>query len=147
VACIVLLALRNASIQTIAVITAASFIIGWIAVVPAERLMIDLWGKRKRHTGEVVDHDFNETNIDEFHGQFVAALPIWYFHLQGNMQILALFMVFLLFRVCDTEKPWPISQTEKRFARSAFGIMVDDTLAGGMAAVIMGIFIAVFGRT
>ena len=42
---------------------------------------------------------------DEFHGMFVAALPIWFFDLRGNLQFLAIFMAFLLFTVCDEQKP------------------------------------------
>ncbi len=36
---------------------------------------------------------------------------------------------FVLFRIFDIFKPWPISWVEKRFS-GGFGIMIDDALAG-----------------
>ncbi|MEK7656067.1 MAG: phosphatidylglycerophosphatase A [Patescibacteria group bacterium] len=130
VALFVLVAFRDASFQMIAAIAISSFIVGLIVI-----------GSAKRSSGRAASCYY-----DEFHGMFVAALPIWFFDLRGNLQFLAIFMAFLLFTVCDEQKPWPINKTEKRFARSAFGIMVNNTVAGGMSAVLLGVFIAAFGR-
>lgn len=43
---------------------------------------------------------------------------------------------FLLFRVFDIVKPWPISFLDKRVS-GGFGIMIDDVLAGIYAAVCL----------
>ncbi len=47
---------------------------------------------------------------------------------------------FLLFRIFDIFKPWPIGWLDERLATSqktaALGIMVDDMLAGLMAALV-----------
>jgi phosphatidylglycerophosphatase A len=39
---------------------------------------------------------------------------------------------FLLFRLFDITKPWPISLADRR-VKGGFGIMLDDALAGGFA--------------
>ena len=43
---------------------------------------------------------------------------------------------FILFRLFDIVKPWPISFVDKKVA-GGFGIMIDDVLAGIFALVIM----------
>jgi phosphatidylglycerophosphatase A len=48
--------------------------IGLVAVQPGESVLLKWYGKRSRHTGEVVSSDFNETNIDEIAGQFIAGM-------------------------------------------------------------------------
>ena len=46
---------------------------------------------------------------------------------------------FLMFRLFDITKPWPIDYLEKRF-KGGFGIMIDDILAA-IFAVVMQLFI------
>lgn len=41
---------------------------------------------------------------------------------------------FVLFRFFDMLKPWPISWLDKR-VHGGFGIMIDDLVAGVMAAI------------
>ncbi len=71
--------------------------------------------------------------IDEVAGQwlvlFVAAL--WSNGLTWREVLLA----FVLFRVFDTLKPWPISWAD-RHLKGAFGIMADDIVAAVYAAVL-----------
>jgi len=43
---------------------------------------------------------------------------------------------FVLFRAFDVIKPWPIGWCDRR-VHSGFGIMLDDLLAGVMAAVVL----------
>jgi phosphatidylglycerophosphatase A len=49
------------------------------------------------------------------------------------------FLGFALFRLFDIAKPWPISWLEKRFS-GAFGIMIDDMVAGLLAGIILFFF-------
>jgi len=61
--------------------------------------------------------------IDELLGQWLAllffsAMPIWY-----------LGLAFILFRIFDIFKPWPIKWTENAFP-GGLGVMVDDAVAG-----------------
>jgi phosphatidylglycerophosphatase A len=49
------------------------------------------------------------------------------------------FFIFLLFRIFDIFKPFPIDILEKKFD-GGFGIMIDDIAAALYAALIMIIF-------
>ena len=44
-------------------------------------------------------------------------------------------LAFGLFRLFDIVKPWPISWADKK--STAFGVMLDDVLAGFMAALVL----------
>lgn len=84
------------------------------------------------------DQDPSEIVIDEVAGQWVALLPLsaglWFggatpqiFPWPGWMG------AFLLFRLFDIWKPWPVSWADS--LHGAMGVMLDDVLAGLMAAV------------
>lgn len=60
--------------------------------------------------------------IDEFVGQWIVLLGA-----PAHAAVAAL--GFLLFRLFDIAKPWPIRQIERRFV-GAVGVMVDDLAAG-----------------
>lgn len=67
-------------------------------------------------------HDHGGIVFDEIVGFLVAMIalpPAWPWILAG----------FLLFRVLDIVKPWPIGWLDRR-VRGGFGIMLDDLLAG-----------------
>ncbi|SNS27055.1 phosphatidylglycerophosphatase [Humidesulfovibrio mexicanus] len=70
--------------------------------------------------------------VDELLGQWTAFAP---FHLAGWTRAMPLEMLalFVLFRIFDILKPWPIRQVE-RTVPGGFGIMLDDLLAGLLAA-------------
>ncbi len=73
----------------------------------------------KRHPGA---HDPGTIVIDEVAGQSLALCafaPTWQAYLLG----------FLLFRLFDIIKPWPVSWADRKLHGSA-GVMVDDLLAG-----------------
>jgi phosphatidylglycerophosphatase A len=81
-------------------------------------------------------HDHGGIVWDEFVGFWIAmaALPItWQSVILG----------FVLFRVFDIFKPWPISWLDKRVS-GGFGIMIDDVIAGLAAAVVI-YFLGYFG--
>lgn len=44
-------------------------------------------------------------------------------------------LAFALFRVLDIAKPWPISWADRQ--PGAFGVMLDDVIAGGLAALAL----------
>ena len=50
---------------------------------------------------------------------------------------------FLLFRVADIAKPWPVSWADAK-VKGAAGILLDDVLAGGMAAIVLAIAMHLF---
>lgn len=96
-------------------------IAGAIVVSVVGLLAIPRTGAGSRDPGWIV--------IDEIAGQMIALLGLPY--LTGSGVLLA----FLLFRVFDIRKPWPISLADAR--ADALGIMADDWLAGGFAAIIL----------
>lgn len=113
-----------------------SFVVGIICIGPAERLMVKKWGSKKRHTGKLTESDFNQTNIDELHGQLIAGLPAFLVAFEANWQVwLVLLTGFVLFRIFDSIKPWPINRIEK-LSDSPLIIMLDDTMAGIMAGAL-----------
>lgn len=85
-----------------------------------------LCGRTSRDLGV---HDHGGIVWDEFAGYFVtmiAAPPGWLWIAVG----------FLLFRLFDIWKPWPIRVLDKRVA-GGWGIMADDLLAGVYAWVLL----------
>ncbi|MEA3307262.1 MAG: phosphatidylglycerophosphatase A [Elusimicrobiota bacterium] len=54
-----------------------------------------------------------------------------------------LITAFILFRVLDTLKPWPINFFEKKF-NGGFGIIMDDVVAGMEVNLIIVLFIKLF---
>jgi phosphatidylglycerophosphatase A len=95
-------------------------------VVAAALLGIWICGAASR---ELQVHDHPGIVWDEFVGYWVTmwALPLsWPWLLAG----------FLLFRVLDVLKPWPVSALDRKVG-GGLGIMVDDILAGAMACAIL----------
>ena len=74
-------------------------------------------------------HDHGSIVWDEFVGFWITmfAAPVgWVWVVVG----------FVLFRFFDIIKPWPISWIDKRIT-GGLGIMLDDVIAGVMAAVVL----------
>lgn len=74
-------------------------------------------------------HDHGGIVWDEFVGYWVtmfAAPAGWLWIVIG----------FVLFRIFDIAKPWPISWADKK-VHGGFGIMLDDLLAGLMALAVL----------
>lgn len=74
-------------------------------------------------------HDHGAIVWDEIAGMMIVfvAVPIG---------IWTIVIGFLLFRLFDIVKPWPISVLDKKLD-GGFGIMIDDVLAGLFALVIL----------
>ena len=73
-------------------------------------------------------HDSGEIIIDEVAGQWVALLFIPH-------DILYLCAAFILFRLFDITKCWPVNWAER--LPGGIGVMVDDLVAGLMAGIIL----------
>ena len=74
-------------------------------------------------------HDHGGIVWDEFVGYWITmiAIPVtWYWALLG----------FVLFRIFDIWKPWPISWLDKK-VHGGLGIMIDDVVAGVFSWVIL----------
>lgn len=135
----------NLSFGNLLVAAVLMLLIGIPTVKYGEQFMLRRWGARKRHTGETVTHDFNETCIDEVHGMLIAALPI-YFVALPFWQFVTLHVVALIaFRIFDGKKIGPVKYVEnaENLLTIPGAIMLDDSVAGLMAAglVTLGLFI------
>lgn len=96
-------------------------------------------------TSELMDgHDNPHIVWDEWAGMWLTLLPLSYMGIaSGNFwqniaqssSILALVIAFILFRFFDIIKPPPIGWADKKVA-GGLGIMLDDIIAGVMAAVV-----------
>ncbi|WP_293449740.1 phosphatidylglycerophosphatase A [Planktotalea sp.] len=95
------------------------------------------WWATAQMTKGAADHDPSEIVIDEVIGQWIALLPILYAarSLEINPMVLwpGWIAAFILFRAFDILKPGPIGWADKR--DDAFGVMLDDVLAGVFAAI------------
>lgn len=93
---------------------------GWSAAVVALVSLTAFWASQK--TEELLGKkDPSEVVIDE-----VAGFSITLFLLPLTWQSLSL--GFILFRIFDVVKPWPVRQAER--LRGGLGIVMDDLLAG-----------------
>jgi len=97
-----------------------------IVVLVAAVVGITICGRAAEQMGV---HDHGGIVWDEFVGFWIAmaALPItWQSVVLG----------FVLFRLFDILKPWPISWLDKKVS-GGFGIMIDDVIAGFAAAAVI----------
>jgi len=85
------------------------------------------------HARKVGLFDPSECVLDEVAGQWFALVPIAYLERSWDWRPYA--MAFLLFRLFDILKPWPISAAER--LPGGFGVMMDDVLAGFVAAILL----------
>lgn len=110
----------------LALVTALTFGLGWWAT----------W----RATDGGTDHDPKEIVIDEVVGQWIALWPLsaglwhagvapWVFPYPGWIG------GFLMFRLFDIWKPWPVSVFDRR--TTPLGVMMDDVAAGVLAALVV----------
>jgi phosphatidylglycerophosphatase A len=108
---------------------------GGLALIGASLIVfpIGVWacGDHVRATGR---EDPSECVIDELAGQWLACAGISIHLGPGSAPEFAL--AFLLFRLFDILKPWPISAAER--LPGGWGVMTDDMVAGLFAAVIAG---------
>lgn len=91
------------------------------------------------YTSAALDvHDHPGIVIDEFAGFLITMIAV-------PLNLVTLIMGFLLFRLFDIIKPWPISWLDRK-VHGGLGIMLDDILAGVFALVSMHLMIFIFGK-
>jgi phosphatidylglycerophosphatase A len=71
--------------------------------------------------------------LDEVAGQWIALIPIAMYGRIFDWRLYAI--SFLLFRLFDVLKLWPLSAAER--LPGGYGVMADDVLAGLIAAVLL----------
>src|SRR6201991_4629561 len=92
------------------------------------------------HVRETKREDPSECVIDELAGQWLACafavltfggrLPV------DHISIPAFGLAFVLFRLFDIWKPWPVSWADQKLT-GGVGVMTDDAIAGLMAGVLV----------
>jgi phosphatidylglycerophosphatase A len=87
------------------------------------------------------DSDPSHVVIDEVAGQWIALLPVAFGAAWAGVPPERLWpgwvAAFLLFRLFDIWKPGPVGRADARGDR--LGVMLDDVIAGAMAAVATGL--------
>ncbi|RYZ86545.1 MAG: phosphatidylglycerophosphatase A [Moraxellaceae bacterium] len=78
-------------------------------------------------------HDDARIVWDEFAGQSIVLLPLMVFE---QVNVIGVLIAFALFRLFDIWKPWPIRYADHHIG-GGFGIMIDDILAGIIAAAFL----------
>jgi phosphatidylglycerophosphatase A len=126
--------------------------IGWAAVIVLGIgvffLGVSVSSLYMRHAN--TGHDPKVIVIDELAGQWLT-FAVWYGWLvaitgslpaasglltEVSREPIYLALGFVLFRLCDIIKPWPISLADKRI-KGGFGVMFDDVLAAILAGTML----------
>ena len=83
--------------------------------------------------------DPKEVVVDEFIGQ---SIPIYLYEISHgtdktfNESIYIYFVIFILFRLFDIKKPFPVSYFDKNF-KNSFGVVMDDVIAGLYVVLVL----------
>ncbi len=86
--------------------------------------------------------DPKEVVIDEFIGQ---SIPICLYEIahegtkETSQVLTSYFIMFILFRVFDIVKPYPVSYYDKNF-KNSFGVIMDDVVAGLYVVAVLVLY-------
>ena len=111
--------LHTLNLQIYLAVVAAIFVIGTFAAGEAEKIM------DRKDPGLVV--------IDEIVGMLITMIAI-------PATPLAMALGFILFRIFDIWKPFPVNFFDQRF-HGGLGIMLDDVMAGIYSLVILQVLV------
>ena len=94
---------------------------------------------------DLTNKDPKEIVIDEFIGQ---SIPICLYEVvhnipKDNEDTLKFYLImFVLFRVFDIAKPFPVSYYDKNF-KNSFGVIMDDVCAGLYVVLVLVLYMAI----
>ena len=89
--------------------------------------------------------DPKEVVIDEFIGQ---SIPICLYEIvhegpkETDQVLTSYFIMFILFRIFDVAKPYPVSYYDKNF-KNSFGVIMDDICAGLYVVVVLILYMVI----
>ncbi len=89
--------------------------------------------------------DPKEIVIDEFIGQ---SIPICLYEIahegskETNLVLTFYFIMFILFRIFDIVKPYPVSYYDKNF-KNSFGVIMDDVCAGLYVVAVFVLYMVI----
>ena len=88
---------------------------------------------------DLTNKDPKEVVIDEFIGQSIpiCLYEIAHSEITDPVRVLTFyFIMFILFRIFDITKPYPVSYYDKNF-KNSFGVIMDDVCAGLYVVAIL----------
>ena len=91
------------------------------------------------------DKDPKEIVIDEFIGQ---SIPICLYEIahdttkETNEILTFYFIMFVLFRIFDIAKPYPVNYYDKNF-KNSFGVIMDDVCAGLYVVAVLVLYMVI----
>ena len=94
---------------------------------------------------DLTQKDPKEIVIDEFIGQ---SIPICLYEIAHNTsketdQVLKFYLImFVLFRIFDITKPFPVNYYDKNF-KNGFGVVIDDVCAGLYVVAILVLYMLI----
>ena len=94
---------------------------------------------------DLSNKDPKEVVIDEFIGQ---SIPICLYEIahEGSKEINQVltfyFIMFILFRIFDIVKPYPVSYYDKNF-KNSFGVVMDDVCAGLYVVAVLVLYMVI----
>tara|TARA_B100001248_G_C27229081_1_gene383960 strand:- start:168 stop:665 length:498 start_codon:yes stop_codon:yes gene_type:complete len=99
-----------------------------------------------KYSSNFTEIDAKEIVIDEFLGQSIPILFMYYPIQKGDPEIAWIYLitVFILFRFFDILKPFPINLIDKKM-KNGLGVVLDDLLAGIYVIIIFALFGHFFG--
>ena len=89
--------------------------------------------------------DPKEIVVDEFIGQ---SIPICLYEIahegtkEMNQVLTFYFIMFILFRIFDIVKPYPVSYYDKNF-KNSFGVIMDDVCAGLYVVAVLVLYMVI----
>lgn len=93
--------------------------------------IVGIWAA-DRYAATLGASDPSEVVIDE-------VVAMWLTLLAAPMTPLGWFLAFVLFRLFDIAKPWPVSLADRKL-KGGFGIMADDILAAFYAIIVLVLY-------
>tara|TARA_B110000003_G_scaffold271517_1_gene305841 strand:+ start:773 stop:1264 length:492 start_codon:yes stop_codon:yes gene_type:complete len=94
---------------------------------------------------DLENKDPKEVVIDEFIGQ---SIPICLYEIahegaKETSEVLTFyFIIFILFRIFDITKPYPVSYYDKNF-KNSFGVIMDDVCAGLYVVAVLVLYMVI----
>ena len=94
---------------------------------------------------DLTNKDPKEVVIDEFIGQ---SIPICLYEIthegpkETDQALTSYFIMFILFRIFDIVKPYPVSYYDKNF-KNSFGVVMDDVCAGLYVVAVLVLYMVI----
>ena len=94
---------------------------------------------------DLYNKDPKEVVIDEFIGQ---SIPICLYEIaheapkETSQVLTSYFIMFILFRIFDIAKPYPVSYYDKNF-KNSFGVIMDDVCAGLYVVAVLVLYMVI----